>query len=74
MSVILAEGHEGDFGLILEFVQEPADSDEISVLGEVLFDQEEPSLFEQFAFVFALIFEFGDQHYCISFIKKNIYG
>lgn len=46
MSIILAEGHEGDFAFILEFVQEPAGSDEISVLGEVLFDQEEPSLFE----------------------------
>jgi hypothetical protein len=30
------------------------------VLSEILFDQEKPSLFEWFAFVFALIFEFGD--------------
>ena len=60
MSVILAEGHEGDFVFILEFIQKPADSEEISVLSEILFDQEKPSLFEWFAFVFALIFEFGD--------------
>jgi hypothetical protein len=73
MSVILAEGHKCDFGLILEFMQKPADSEEISVLGEVLFYQEEPSLFKQFAFVFALIFELGDQHFSISFIKKTIY-
>ncbi len=46
MSVILAEGHEGDFAFILEFIQKPADSEEISVLSEILFDQEEPSLFE----------------------------
>jgi hypothetical protein len=46
MSVILAEGHEGDFVFILEFIQKPADSEEISVLSEILFDQEKPSLFE----------------------------
>ena len=70
MSIILSEGDKGDFGLIFEFVDQPADSEKISVLGGILFDEEQPGLIEEFAFVFGLGLEFGYQHNfgVISFI------
>lgn len=56
MCIVLAKGYEGDFGLVFEFMNEPAESEKISMLGEILFHKEESSFFKEFSLVLALAF------------------
>lgn len=46
MSVVLAEGYQSDFGFVLEFVNEPTNSEEISMLSQILLNEEQSPLFE----------------------------
>ena len=62
MGVVFPEGYEGNFDLVFEFVDEPTYGEELSVLSRVLLNEKESSFLEEFALVFGLGFEFGDQH------------